>query len=178
MANSHHENQNHGSEDNHDDQEQKMAGHGGHVEMFRRKFWLSSLLSIPVLVFSETVQGWLGYSIPEFPLSGWIVPVFSLIVFYIGGLPFFRMARGELKGKQPGMMTLISMALAVAFLYSAASTIFNLESTFYWELVTLIDVMLLGHWIEMRSVQQASGALQELSKLLPDSANLVTEEDE
>ena len=170
-------NHGHNSEDQHD-QDHNEGGHGGHVEMFRRKFWISTLLSLPVLVFSETVQGWLGYSLPDFPLSGWIVPVFSLVVFYIGGLPFFRMARGELKDKQPGMMTLISMALAVAFLYSAASTIFNLESTFYWELVTLIDVMLLGHWIEMRSVRQASGALQELSKLLPDTANRVKEDGE
>jgi Cu2+-exporting ATPase len=85
------------------------------------------------------------------------------------------MAKGELKDKQPGMMTLISMALAVAFAYSLASTLFSLESSFYWELVTLIDIMLLGHWIEMRSVRQASGALQELSKLMPDDANLVRE---
>lgn len=167
--------QNHHPGQHQKDQEHEMSGPGGHVEMFRRKFWISTLLSIPVLVFSKTVQGWLGYSIPDFPLFGWIVPVFSLIVFYIGGLPFFKMARGELKDKQPGMMTLISMALAVAFLYSVASTVFGLADTFYWELVTLIDVMLLGHWIEMRSVRQASGALQELSKLLPDSANLVTE---
>lgn len=149
--------------------------HAGHETLFRNKFWISLFLSIPVLVFSETIQGWLGYSIPQFPFSNWIVPVFSIIVFYIGGLPFFRMAKGEFKQKHPGMMTLISMALAVAFLYSIASTVFNLESSFYWELVTLIDVMLLGHWIEMRSVRQASGALQELSKLMPDTADLVQE---
>jgi P-type Cu2+ transporter len=174
------ENHDHGkqkkSNDHQDDH--KRNGHGGHVGLFRRKFWISMLLSIPVLVFSETVQEWLGYSIPDFPFSSWIVPVFSLIVFIIGGLPFLQMARGEIKDKQPGMMTLISMALAVAFLYSAASTIFNLASTFYWEFVTLIDVMLLGHWIEMRSVRQASGALQEFSKLLPDSANLIGEDGE
>jgi P-type Cu2+ transporter len=174
------ENHDHGkqkkSKDHQDDH--KRNGHGGHVGLFRRKFWISMLLCIPVLVFSETVQEWLGYSIPDFPFSSWIVPVFSLIVFIIGGLPFLQMARGEIKDKQPGMMTLISMALAVAFLYSAASTIFNLASTFYWEFVTLIDVMLLGHWIEMRSVRQASGALQEFSKLLPDSANLIGEDGE
>jgi P-type Cu2+ transporter len=121
------------------------------------------------------VQGWLGYTLPDFPFSGWIVPVFSIIVFYIGGLPFFRMSRGELKDKKPGMMTLISMALAVAFIYSLASTLFDLGSSFFWELVTLIDVMLLGHWIEMRSVRQASCALSELSKLLPDEANRITD---
>jgi len=166
----------HNHDQGHKNGEHQGGEHKGHEQLFRRKFWISTVLSIPVLVFSETVQGWLGYSLPQFPLDEWIVPVFSLIVFYVGGLPFFRMARGELKEKQPGMMTLISMALAVAFLYSISSTLFNLESTFYWELVTLIDVMLLGHWIEMRSVRQASGALQELSKLLPDEANLVTED--
>lgn len=152
--------------------------HSGHEGLFRRKFWISLILSIPVLVFSETIQGWLGFSTPRFPLSDWIVPVFSVVVFYIGGLPFFQMAGGEFKQKKPGMMTLISMALAVAFLYSVASTFFNLESSFYWELVTLIDVMLLGHWIEMRSVRQASGSLKELSKLLPDMADLVGENGE
>jgi len=152
------------------------GGHEGHEELFRRKFWISLVLSIPVLVFSETIQGWLGYSTPEFFLSEWIVPVFSIIVFYVGGLPFFRMASGEVKNRKPGMMTLISLALGVAFLYSLASTIFQLESSFYWELVTLIDVMLLGHWIEMRSIRQASGALQELSKLLPDEAELVQDD--
>jgi P-type Cu2+ transporter len=153
----------------------KNSSPSHHESMFRRKFWISTQLSIPVLVFSETVQGWLGYSIPDFPLSAWIVPVFSIIVFYIGGLPFFRMSRGELKDRKPGMMTLISLALAVAFIYSLASSFFDLGSSFYWELVTLIDVMLLGHWIEMRSVRQASGALDELSKLLPDEANRITD---
>ena len=166
----------HNHDQGHENGKHQGSEHKGHEQLFRRKFWISTVLSIPVLVFSPTVQGWLGYSLPQFPFDEWIVPVFSLIVFYVGGLPFFRMARGELKEKQPGMMTLISMALAVAFLYSISSTLFNLESTFYWELVTLIDVMLLGHWIEMRSVRQASGALQELSKLLPDEANLVTED--
>ncbi len=174
-----HERHNHNKPNSHTDSESQHEGeHAGHEQLFRRKFWISLILSIPVLIFSKTIQGWLGYSIPDFPLSDWIVPVFSLVVFYIGGLPFFRMAKGEIKEKQPGMMTLISMALAVAFIYSIASTIFSLSSTFYWELVTLIDVMLLGHWIEMRSVRQASGALQELSKLLPDKANRITEDDE
>lgn len=147
--------------------------HRDHAGFFRKKFWISTLLSLPVLVFSETVQSWLGYSMPDFSLSAWIVPILSLIVFYVGGVPFFQMARDELKDRQPGMMTLISMGLSVAVLYSLASTIFSLESTFYWELVTLIDVMLLGHWIEMRSIRQASGALEELSKLMPDFANRV-----
>ena len=171
----------------HENQEQEnMQSHNdndggeqtGHEEMFRRKFWISLILSMPVLIFSETVQNWLNYSLPQFYLSDWIVPVFSIIIFYIGGLPFFRMARGELKKRQPGMMTLISMALSVAFIYSLGSTFFNLGQTFYWELVTLIGVMLLGHWIEIRSVRQTSGAFQELSALLPDTAELITENGE
>jgi len=160
------------------DRQNHGGEHSGHEEMFRKKFWFSLVLSLPVLAFSETVQSWLNYSTPTFPLSEWIVPIFSVIVFYIGGLPFFRMANGELKEKQPGMMTLISMALAVAFLYSIGATIFDLGQSFYWELVTLIDVMLLGHWIEMRSVRQASGALQELSKLIPDTAERIIENGE
>jgi Cu2+-exporting ATPase len=152
------------------------GGMGHHEMLFRRKFWVSLALSIPVIVFSPTVQGWLGYNVPDFPLSQWIVPVFAIIVFIVGGLPFFSMSKGELKKKQPGMMTLISLALAVSFLYSIASTIFSLSASFYWELVTLIDVMLLGHWIEMRSVRQASGALDELSKLLPDTAERIVDE--
>ncbi len=173
QGHTHHEgNQNHQNQQHGHNGHQK-GGPSHHEMMFRRKFWISLALSIPVLVFSPMVQGWLGYSIPAFPLSQWIVPIFSIIVFIIGGLPFFRMSRGELKDKKPGMMTLISLALAVAFLYSVASTLFSLGDSFYWELVTLIDVMLLGHWIEMRSVRQASGALDELSKLLPDTAERV-----
>ena len=160
------------------DRQNHGGEHSGHEEMFRKKFWFSLVLSLPVLAFSETVQSWLSYSTPNFPFSSWIAPFFSIIVFIIGGLPFFRMANGELKEKQPGMMTLISMALAVAFLYSIAATIFDLGQSFYWELVTLIDVMLLGHWIEMRSVRQASGALQELSKLIPDTAERIIENGE
>jgi Cu2+-exporting ATPase len=160
------------------DRQNHGGEHSGHEEMFRKKFWFSLVLSLPVLAFSETVQSWLSYSTPNFPFSSWIAPFFSIIVFIIGGLPFFRMANGELKEKQPGMMTLISMALAVAFLYSIGATIFDLGQSFYWELVTLIDVMLLGHWIEMRSVRQASGALQELSKLIPDTAERIIENGE
>jgi P-type Cu2+ transporter len=156
----------------------KTSGPSNHERMFRQKFWISTLLSIPVLVYSETVQGWLGYTLPDFQFSGLIVPVFSIIVFYIGGLPFFRMSRGELKDKKPGMTTLISLALAVDFIYSLASTFFDLGNSFFGELVTLIDVMLLGHWIEMRSVRKASGALSELSKLLPDEANRIKDEGE
>ena len=153
------------------------TGHGvdhtGHEQMFRRRFWVSLVLSIPVLVFSPTLQRWLGYSLPEFPGSEWITPVFAIIVFLYGGIPFLQMAVPELRNRKPGMMTLISLAISVAFVYSLASLFLPGQTGFFWELVTLIDIMLLGHWIEMRSVRQASGALNELAQLMPDTAERV-----
>lgn len=147
--------------------------HTGHEQMFRQRFWVSLVLSIPVLVFSPTLQDWLGYTIPEFPGSGWITPVFAIIVFLYGGVPFLQMAVPELRNRKPGMMTLISLAIVVAFVYSLASLFLPGQTGFFWELVTLIDIMLLGHWIEMRSVRQASGALNELAQLMPDTAERV-----
>ncbi|OGN94072.1 MAG: copper-translocating P-type ATPase [Chloroflexi bacterium RBG_13_50_21] len=141
--------------------------------MFRQRFWVSLLLSIPVLIFSPSIQEWLGYSLPAFSGSQWIAPVISVIIFLYGGLPFLKMAVPELQNRQPGMMTLISLAISVAFIYSLASLFIPGSMSFFWELVTLIDIMLLGHWIEMRSVRQASGALQELAKLMPDIAERV-----
>jgi Cu2+-exporting ATPase len=148
-------------------------GHAGHEQMFRRRFWISALLSIPVLLYSETLQGWLGFTMPAFIGSAWITPVFSVIVFAYGGLPFLRMAVPEVRGRKPGMMTLISLAIGVAFVYSLATFFVPTGKAFFWELVTLIDVMLLGHWIEMRSVRQASWALDELAKLMPDTAERI-----
>ncbi|WP_321169575.1 heavy metal translocating P-type ATPase [Halorarum salinum] len=148
--------------------------HEGHEQMFRRRFFVSTLLSIPVLLYSETLQEWLGFSVPVFPGSEWINPVFAVVVFGYGGVPFLRMAVPELRDRAPGMMTLISMAITVAFVYSLASVVLPTTSAFFWELVTLIDVMLLGHWIEMRSVRRASSALDELAKLLPDTAERIT----
>jgi Cu2+-exporting ATPase len=150
--------------------------HTGHEQMFRRRFWICLLLSIPVLVYSPTLQQWLGFTAPAFPGSQWITPVFALIIFAYGGVPFLRMALPELRNRQPGMMTLISLAIGVAFLYSLAAALTQSGTTFFWELVTLIDIMLLGHWIEMRSVRQASGALDELAKLMPDTAERVRED--
>ncbi|MBX2997993.1 MAG: copper-translocating P-type ATPase [Caldilineaceae bacterium] len=141
--------------------------------MFRRKFWISLILSIPVLVYSEMLQMWLGYTAPVFPGSGWIGPIFAVIVFFYGGWPFIDMALPELRNRKPGMMTLISLAISVAFVYSVAALFLPNTMDFFWELVTLIDIMLLGHWLEMRSVRQASGALTELAKLMPDMAERV-----
>lgn len=158
-------------------QDESHQGHGtdhsGHEEMFRRRFWISLALSLPVILFSTTVQQWLGFSTPVFPGSNWIVPVLSVIIFWYGGIPFIEMAIPEIKQRAPGMMSLITLAIVVAFLYSIATTFLKFGDSFYWELVTLIDVMLLGHWIEMRSVRQASGSLGELAKLLPDTAELI-----
>jgi P-type Cu2+ transporter len=149
------------------------GSHAGHEIMFRNRFWVSLVLSIPVLVFSPMIQEWLGYTAPTFPGSEWITPVLAVAVFFYGGLPFLRMATWELRDRQPGMMTLISLAISVAFAYSLATLFFDLGESFFWELVTLIDVMLLGHWLEMRSVRQASGALDELAKLMPDEAERI-----
>jgi Cu2+-exporting ATPase len=160
----------------------KHGGHGGHGShaghelMFRDRFWVSLILTIPVLIFSPAIQGWLGFTTPEFPGSGWITPVLAVIVFFYGGLPFLQMATWELRERQPGMMTLISLAIGVAFVYSLATLVADLGESFFWELVTLIDVMLLGHWMEMRSVRQASGALDELAKLMPDTAELIQDD--
>ena len=112
----------------------------------------------------------MGFTLPTFYASEWIVPLFAVIVFLYGGLPFLRMAVPELQNRQPGMMTLISLAISVAFVYSLAALFLPNSMGFFWELVTLIDIMLLGHWIEMRSVRQASGAMQELARLMPDTA--------
>jgi Cu2+-exporting ATPase len=152
--------------------------HEGHEQMFRRRFFVSTLLSIPVLLYSEMLQEWLGFSVPAFPGSEWINPVFAVIVFAYGGVPFLQMAVPELKDRSPGMMTLISMAISVAFVYSLASVVFPTQSAFFWELVTLIDIMLLGHWIEMRSVRRASSAVDELAKLMPDTAERITDNGE
>jgi Cu2+-exporting ATPase len=154
---------------------ERHVDHTGHEQMFRDRFWVSLLLSIPVLIFSPSIQDFLGYAAPGFTGSGWITPVFAVIVFIYGGLPFLRMAVPELLNRQPGMMTLISLAISVAFVYSMAALFLPESDTFFWELVTLIVIMLLGHWMEMRSVRQASGALNELAKLMPDTAERVRE---
>jgi Cu2+-exporting ATPase len=153
------------------------AGHGtdhtGHEQMFRTRFWWSLLLTVPVLLYSSALQSWLGFSMPAFPGSTWIPFIFSLAIFGYGGLPFLKMAVPEIQDRQPGMMTLISLAISVALVYSLLAQLTSLGEGFFWELVTLIDIMLLGHWLEMRSVRQASGALDELAKLMPDEAERI-----
>ncbi|MHB8136048.1 MAG: copper-translocating P-type ATPase [Anaerolineaceae bacterium] len=159
--------------DEHEGHGTAHADHSGHEQMFRRKFWVSLILSIPVILFSSGLQMMLGFSLPNFPGSQWLAPIFGLVVFFYGGLPFLKMAVPELKNRQPGMMTLISLAISVAFIYSFATLFIPGQMDFFWELVTLIVIMLLGHWIEMRSVRQASGALNALAKLMPDTAERI-----
>jgi P-type Cu2+ transporter len=149
--------------------------HAGHsVAMFRDKFWLTFGLTIPVLVWSGDPQHWLGYSAPVFPGSTLIPAILGTIVFLYGGLVFLRGAKTELTDRQPGMMTLISLAIVVAFVTSWAGTLGLFQVEIWWELATLITIMLLGHWLEMRSIAQARGALSALAELLPDTAERVT----
>ena len=139
-------------------------------KMFRRRFFLSTLLSVPVRLYSPTLQDWLGFSVPTFPGSTWVNPVFAVIVFASGGVPFLRTAVQELRDCAPGMMTLISKAIIVAFVYSLVGVAVRTTTAFFWEVVTLIDITFLGHWIEMRSVRRASSALDELARLVPATA--------
>ena len=157
----------------HDEENKGHADHTGHEQMFRRRFWVSLALSIPVLIYSPSVQDWFNFTAPPFPGSEWVAPILSILIFAYGGTPFLRLMVPELRLRRPGMMTLISLAISVALVYSLAVQLVLEGQTFWWELVLLIDVMLLGHWLEMRSVRQASGALDELAKLMPDTAERI-----
>jgi P-type Cu2+ transporter len=150
----------------------KHAGHS--VAMFRDKFWLSLALTIPVVLLSHDIQEWFGYSIPMFPGIEYVPAVIGTVIFFYGGMVFIRGAQGELADRKPGMMTLISLAIVVAFVTSWAGTLGLFEVEIWWELATLITIMLLGHWLEMRSIAQAQGALSALAALLPDTAERVT----
>jgi len=141
--------------------------------MFRDKFWLSLGLTIPAVIWSPEVQHWLGYTAPAFPGSTLIPAILGTTVFVYGGAVFLRGARGELAGHQPGMMTLISLAILVAFSTSLAATFGLFEVEVWWELASLITIMVLGHWLEMRAISQAQGALHALAALLPDTAERV-----
>ncbi len=154
--------------------------HAGHSpNMFRDKFWLSLILTLPVVYWSEHIQMLLRFQAPEFFGSAWIPPVLGTVIFFYGGWVFIQGAWRELKARLPGMMTLISLAIAVAFLFSWVVQLKLIAAeALWWELATLIAIMLLGHWIEMRSIVQAQGALKELAKLLPDTAIRITGQDE
>src|SRR3979409_1791358 len=148
--------------------------HAGHsVAMFRDKFWLSFALTIPVVFWSTDVQRWLCYTAPSFPGSKFIPAILGTVVFVYGGLVFIRGAWGELADRKPGMMTLISLAIVVAFGTSLAATFGLFEIDVWWEVASLITIMVLGHWLEMRAISQAHGALHALAALLPDTAERV-----
>jgi Cu2+-exporting ATPase len=150
--------------------------HAGHsVDMFRDKFWLSLVLTIPVVLLSHDIQQWFGYEVPPVPGIEYVPAILGTIVFVYGGLVFVRGAQRELADRTPGMMTLISLAIIVAFLTSWAGTLGVFDVEIWWELATLITIMLLGHWLEMRSIAQARGALTALAELLPDTAERVTD---
>src|SRR6267143_1470921 len=148
--------------------------HAGHsVAMFRDKFWLSFALTIPVVFWSTDVQHWLGYTAPSFPGSKFVPAILGAVVFVYGGLVFVRGAWGELADHKPGMMTLISLAIVVAFGTSLAATFALFEIDVWWEVASLITIMVLGHWLEMRAISQARGALNALAALLPDTAERI-----
>ncbi|QUX29238.1 heavy metal translocating P-type ATPase [Nocardiopsis akebiae] len=149
------------------------GGHGDHAAMFRTRFWWSLLLSVPVVLTSHMISGWLGYQVPS--ALTWVPPVLGTVVYLYGGWPFLSGVVGELRERRPGMMTLVAMAITVAFGSSMLATfgVVGMELDFWWELVLLVVVMLLGHWLEMRALGQASGALEALAALLPDRAERV-----
>ena len=165
------------------DKDMKMDHHKGMshqdhhrmmIEDFKKRFYISMIVTIPILILSPMIQEWMNFKI-EFKGSGLILFGLSTFIYFYGGWPFLKGLKDELKDRNPGMMTLIAMAISVAYLYSSA-TIFGLEGNdFFWELATLIDIMLLGHWIEMRSVLSASSALEKLAELMPNTAHLISE---
>jgi len=170
-----HQNHEHSHEHNHDDHD-----HSGHHEMmiedFKRRFFISLIVTIPILILSPMIQEWINLSI-DFTGDSYILFALATFIYFYGGWPFLTGLKDELKEKKPGMMTLIAMAISVAYLYSTA-TVFGLEGNdFFWELATLIDIMLLGHWIEMRSVMSASNALDKLAELMPNTAHLFKDGD-
>jgi P-type Cu2+ transporter len=148
--------------------------HGDHAALFRDRFWLSLVLSLPVVFYSAMVQDWFGYSAPSFPGDGLVAPVLGTVVYLYGGWPFLSGGVDETRDRRPGMMLLIAMAITVAFAASWATSLGLLGLDFWWELAALVVIMLLGHWMEMRALGQARGALSALAELLPDEAERVT----
>ncbi|MDP3891789.1 heavy metal translocating P-type ATPase, partial [Nocardioides sp.] len=151
------------------------SGHEGHVEVFRRLFWIMLVLAVPTVLASAMFADLVGYDLPDRRWLGWVSPVLGTVIYIWGGRPFVTGAVEELRARQPGMMVLIGMAITVAFLASLGASlgVLSHELDFWWELALLIVIMLLGHWIEMRSLAQTSSALDSLAALLPDEAERV-----
>lgn len=146
--------------------------HQHHAEMikdFKKRFWISVIITIPIMVLAPMIQELLGYEV-RFQYDRYVQFALSTVVFFYCGYPFLKGLKDEIADRKPGMMTLIALAISVAYFYSSA-VVFGLEGKiFFWELASLIAIMLLGHWIEMKSVMGASGAVEELAKLLPSTA--------
>src|SRR3954453_19497798 len=155
------------------------GGHAGHAEMFRRRFWVSLALTVPTVVYSSMVQEWLGYTAPQFSGHTLVAPLFGTAVFLWGGPGFLRGGWGDvrsrrLRSRRAGIMLLISMGLLVAFGASVATELGWIDVDLWFELSTLVTVMLLGHWLGVRAIGQAQGALAALADLLPDEAERIT----
>jgi Cu2+-exporting ATPase len=148
----------------------ERLGHAGHADVYRRRFWITLILAVPVVVYSEMIQDWFGFTAPRFPGDGLVAPVLGTVIFFYGGSVFLTGAWSELRQRAPGMMLLVSLAISVAFLASAASALGLFDLEFWWELSALVVIMLLGHWQEMKALGQARGALSALAELLPDEA--------
>ncbi len=164
---SHHENKNH----NH-----HSIGHSHHMEELKQRFIISAVLTIPILLFSPMIQMWFGFII-DFPYRDLLTFALSTLIYFYGGWPFLTMMTKEVKSKELGMMTLISMAISVAYFYSTVILFISAEESFFWELATLIDIMLIGHYIEAKSILGASNTLEELVRLIPKKAMRFTHED-
>lgn len=161
--------------DNHS-QHQINDKHAGHsVAIFRQKFWLTLLLTLPVVIYSPVIQEWFKFNPPAFIGSNYVPFIFSTIVFFYGGLVFIRGAWREIKSKTPGMMILISLAIITAYTYSVVTEFFISGDNFFWELATLITVMLLGHWLEMASIKKAESSLDAIKQLLPDKTEKIVD---
>ncbi|NOZ61026.1 MAG: heavy metal translocating P-type ATPase, partial [Calditrichaeota bacterium] len=163
----HAEHEHQGHEDEHHDHHLMME-----IDM-RRRFWVSLLITIPVLILSPTIQKWFGFSLPEFAGTNYILFLLASVIAFYGGLPFYKGAAKSLKSGTLDMMVLVSLAVIAGYLFSVASTFVFQAVDFYWEISTLVVVLLLGHWLEMRAIRGATGALKELTKLIPPTANLI-----
>ena len=177
-----HENHSHGHDhhnhDHHSGQHQSHGDHHGHhehmIEDFKKRFWISLIITLPIIVLAPMIQELLGYQL-RFNGDRYVQFILSSVIFFYGGWPFLKGLADEIKKKAPGMMTLIALAISVAYFYSSA-VVFGLDGKiFFWELASLIVIMLLGHWIEMKSVMGASNALQELAKMMPSTARRIKE---
>ena len=151
------------------------AGHGDHVAMFRRMFWITLALAVPTVASSAMFADLVGYPLPDVPSIRWLAPVLGTVIYLWGGRPFLTGAVAEVRRRRPGMMLLIGMAITVAFVASWGATLGLLshELEFWWELALLVAIMLLGHWLEMRSLARTSSALDSLAALLPDEAERI-----